>query len=620
MYKKACGATAGCTEPEPDRDPIIIRDATKTNFTECDYNDYDIVKAVQYGAIKRVQDLVDAGYDVNQPDNDTVSLLHWAAINNRVEIIKYLLEKNATVDVIGGDLNATPLHWASRQGHLASIVLLIKAGADPEIMDAEGCNCMHLASQFGHTAVVAYYIANNISPDSFDTGGMTALMWSSWKIMSLDPVRLLLTLGANPNLQDLTHGNTAMHWAIMARNPRAIYTLIFKGKANLDISNQRGDTALQLLQQHINSPWIHYEVADRIKDITQRRSNANILMKLTMNQRLRWWTLVILPFVFLFTIGLIISIDTFFILKILILCVFCAIVSIVKRIMLDDNLQSQLPLYFYWASKAFFYVSWAFYISRVVSSFVTLLFIFVNILLWIAFIRLWKGDPGIIKTTHSQRLKTIIELSNMTLEKGKNGFEPTKFCSACLVQKPLRSKHCSVCDHCVGKFDHHCPWIGNDVGVGNHQTFMLFLFLILSVMVLIFYGGVMFYSVECNFTVADGIWNAILTIESCSPWVAWMMINGWFHLLWVSILTTIQIYQIVFIGMTTNERINRGRYRHFMELGGKSPFNLGPWRNLAEFLRCTCCGLLKFKSNNWMAFSNRNDENLIVPDEQLQFV
>lgn len=451
MYKKACGATVGsCTEPEHDGEPIIIKEATKTNLADVNYSEFDIVKAVQYGAISRVRELVEGGADVNLPDSDTITLLHWAAINNRSEIVKYLLEKNVAVDSIGGDLNSTPLHWATRQGHLASVVLLMNAGADPLIKDAEGCSSIHLAAQFGHTAVVAYLIARNVSADTFDAGGMTALMWSSWKILSLDPVRLLLTLGANPNLQDLTHGNTALHWAILARNPRAIYTLIFKGKANLDLTNQRGDTPLQLLQQHISARWIHYEVLEKVKDITQKRSKVNFLMKITMNQRIRWWTLVIIPFVFLFTIGLIVSIAIFFFVKVIIIVMFCAIISVIKRIMLDDNLQSQLPLYSYWASKAFFYVSWAIYISPVVSSYTTLSFVILNVLLWLSFLRLWKGDPGIIKLTHNQRLKTIIELSNLTLEKGKNGFEPTTFCSACLVQKPLRSKHCSVCDHCVG--------------------------------------------------------------------------------------------------------------------------------------------------------------------------
>lgn len=59
-------------------------------------------------------ELVQSGFDVNQPDSETVTLLHWAAINNRKELIKYFVACGAVVDAIGGDLQSTPLHWATR--------------------------------------------------------------------------------------------------------------------------------------------------------------------------------------------------------------------------------------------------------------------------------------------------------------------------------------------------------------------------------------------------------------------------------------------------------------------------------------------------------------------------
>eukprot|EP00758_Cryptobia_borreli_P001754 Tbor_TRINITY_DN2505_c0_g1::TRINITY_DN2505_c0_g1_i1::g.460::m.460 len=50
-----------------------------------------------------------------------------------------------------------------------------------------------------------------------------------------------------------------------------------------------------------------------------------------------------------------------------------------------------------------------------------------------------------------------------------------KECRTCKVSRPARSKHCSLCGHCVRRFDHHCPWINNDVGENNVKWFSAFL-------------------------------------------------------------------------------------------------------------------------------------------------
>lgn len=44
--------------------------------------------SLRYGIFERCRELVEAGFDVRQPDKENVTLLHWAAINNRIDLVK----------------------------------------------------------------------------------------------------------------------------------------------------------------------------------------------------------------------------------------------------------------------------------------------------------------------------------------------------------------------------------------------------------------------------------------------------------------------------------------------------------------------------------------------------
>ncbi|XP_053204495.1 palmitoyltransferase ZDHHC16-like [Panonychus citri] len=54
--------------------------------------------------------------------------------------------------------------------------------------------------------------------------------------------------------------------------------------------------------------------------------------------------------------------------------------------------------------------------------------------------------------------------------------EVVSICKKCMTPKPPRTHHCSVCDKCILKMDHHCPWLNNCIGHFNHRFFFSFCF------------------------------------------------------------------------------------------------------------------------------------------------
>ena len=95
------------------------------------------------------------------------------------------------------------------------------------------------------------------------------------------------------------------------------------------------------------------------------------------------------------------------------------------------------------------------------------------------FLLLWSytmsviTDPGSIPTSLDLLSQELIDPSTLNSKDYQRAHIST--CSKCNCKRPPRSHHCSHCDRCILKMDHHCPWIGNCVGYRNHRFFIQFL-------------------------------------------------------------------------------------------------------------------------------------------------
>ncbi|KAK6101391.1 Ankyrin repeats (3 copies) family protein [Brugia pahangi] len=102
--------------------------------------------ACSAGRLEVVQYLVTLPLvDVNTPNNNKQTALHYAASKNRPQITTILLKNGANVNA-QDNYQATPLHRAASQGHEKIVpILLNEPSLRINLTDSAGCTALHLA-------------------------------------------------------------------------------------------------------------------------------------------------------------------------------------------------------------------------------------------------------------------------------------------------------------------------------------------------------------------------------------------------------------------------------------------------------------------------------------------
>lgn len=324
------------------------------------------------------------------------------------------------------------------------------------IKDKNGYNCIHIAAQAGQTYLLLYYISlNDKFMESRDDTGRTPLLWICYR-GHIDTCLSLLKEGADSNSKD-SHEISCLHWAISQGHHKICKTLIEFG-ADINVVDSKGKRPRDWAKEKGQNWWFENH---------ENKRNTRTIKYI--------WNYILPHLGYPFVLYLMAYVKPWYLsLGLLLIAIFFLSYSFKK---LFPNITPQETSIYYNLHLAFliwgFILSWRLFATAQPQR--TIYVLINSILGIIATVLLRKArisDPGRLKNCISsfESRQTIIRLAELSLLNVRN------YCISCRIRKPLRSKHCKICDICVAKFDHHCPWTNNCVGANNHRLFFIYLF------------------------------------------------------------------------------------------------------------------------------------------------
>lgn len=120
-----------------------------------------LMRAAETGDLKKVKEFISMGAKVNDKNEiiNSMSPLHYATTNNKIQIVKVLIENGADVNALT-DIMWTPLHYASFNGNIESASILISNGANVNSRDAELLTPLHYAVINNHKDIASLLVNN----------------------------------------------------------------------------------------------------------------------------------------------------------------------------------------------------------------------------------------------------------------------------------------------------------------------------------------------------------------------------------------------------------------------------------------------------------------------------
>ncbi len=143
-----------------------------------DGSDAPLADAAERADREGVHALVERGIDVNRPQVDGMTPLHWAAYHDDLETAKLLVDARADVKA-ANRYGVTSLSQACTNGNEAMVELLLEAGADPNTRLRGDETALMTAARTGNLGPVKALLARGADVNAKERSGQTALMWAA---------------------------------------------------------------------------------------------------------------------------------------------------------------------------------------------------------------------------------------------------------------------------------------------------------------------------------------------------------------------------------------------------------------------------------------------------------